>query len=166
MKPLNHKELSQSKRKFTIAFSINLFIIGIGMFFTFFIAKKGMEVLTEKQTSYNHIFQKQAAITFEIDHITKMLYQLKNKNRTLSEHRQFQGIINELRSTLEENMEKDGKLSKEFELYGEMLSQIKAIQNTIDIYEEQSEEYEYNKELLERCRKKYREDKLKMKEEE
>lgn len=49
---------------------------------------------------------------------------------------------------------------KEFELYSELLAQVSVIQNTIDLFEEDEESHRYSQKLLERCREKYRVDKL------
>ncbi len=162
MKPLNHKERKRATLRFVLVFSISLFVVFWSSFFTIYTGKKGIEVLEEKHSEYNGVFEKQAAITFEIDKITKMLYKLKNKKRTLNEHKQFQGLISNLRQDIEQEIAVATEVTgDQFQLFEEILEQIKSIQAIVDTYENESEEYLYNKELLEKCREKYRAQELK-----
>jgi len=89
--------------------------------------------------------------------MTKYLYRLKNKKRTLGEHKQFQGLISNMRTNVEREIKNTASsIENQFQLYIELLRQIKEIQAVVDNYENESEEYLYNKELLEKCREKYR----------
>lgn len=158
MKPLNYKKRKTSKLNFILVFSLTLFVLFWSGFFAIYTGKKGIDVLEKKHAEYNRVFEKQAAITFDIDEIIKLIYKLKNKKRTLGEHKQFQSLISNLRIEIEKEIEEIESIkSNQFELYTELLSQVKVIQSIIDDYENESEEYLYNKELLEKCREKYRE---------
>ncbi len=158
MKSLNYKKRKKAQLHFLFVFSSTLLLIFCSSFFTIYAGKKGVEVLEKKHTEYNKIFEKHAAITFEIDEITKLVYKLKNKKRTLGEHKQFQGLISSMRMNIEKEIEKTEMMTvNQFQLYKELLGQIKAIQSIIDDYENEAEEYLYNRDLLEKCREKYRE---------
>ncbi|WP_459211969.1 hypothetical protein [Aquimarina rhabdastrellae] len=165
MKPLNYKERKRSTVQFVIVFVVCLFVVFWSSFVSLYTGKKGIEVLEKKHAEYNEVFEKQAAITFDMDNIIKMLYQLKNKKRTLNEHKQFQGLISNLRRDIETKIIITEELidAEQFQLYKELLAQIKEIQTTVDNYENEAEEYLYNKELLEKCREKYRAIELKTK---
>lgn len=157
MKPLNYKKRRSSQLRFLLVFSITLTVIFCSSLFAIHTGKKGISVLEKKQSEYNKIFEKQAFITFKIDEITKHLYRLKNKKRTLGEHKQFQGLISNLRTgILNEIKNTESDIEYQFQLYNELLRQIKEIQTIVDNFENESEEYLYNKELLEKCREKYR----------
>lgn len=162
MKPLNHKKRIVFQLQFVLVFSITLIVVFCSSFFAISAGKKGIDVLETKHAEYNKVFEKQAAITFEIDEITKLVYKLKNKKRTLGEHKQFQSLISNLRIGIEDDIANTESITtNQFQLYTELLYQIKTIQSIIDDYENESEEYLYNKELLEKCREKYREDGVK-----
>lgn len=157
MKSLNYKKRKKAQLQFLFVFLLALLVVFGSSFFTIYTGKKGIEVLEKKHAEYNEVFEKQASITFQIDEITKLVYKLKNKKRTLGEHKQFQGLISNMRTDIEREIENKEKLTTDqFQLYVELLGQIKAIQSIIDDYENESEEYLYNKELLEKCREKYR----------
>ncbi|WP_271783473.1 hypothetical protein [Aquimarina algiphila] len=162
MKPLNYKKRIASQLQFVLVFSITLIVVFCSSFFAISAGKKGISVLESKHAEYNKVFEKQAAITFQIDEITKLVYKLKNKKRTLGEHKQFQGLISSHRIGIENDIANtESMTTNQFQLYNELLHQIKTIQSIIDDYENESEEYIYNKELLEKCREKYREDGVK-----
>ncbi|MCG8699687.1 MAG: type VI secretion system transmembrane protein TssO [Bacteroidales bacterium] len=156
MKPLNRKERKASILKFSLVFFLTLLILFWCSFFVIRAGVQGITVLEEKHNEYNEVFEKQAYISFEIDEITKLLYQLKNKQRTIYEHKQFQGLISDRRDNIHKEIEQINPItSDQFDLYKELLFQIKEIQSVIDDYENESEEYVYNKQLLEKCREKY-----------
>ncbi|WP_194765660.1 hypothetical protein [Tamlana sp. I1] len=159
MKPLNHKKRVAAQLQFAVVFSITLVVIFCSSFFALYAGKQGISVLESKHAEYNSVFEKQANITFSIDEITKLVYKLKNKKRTLGEHKQFQSLISQLRINIENEIANTASITtNQFQLYNELLFQIKSIQAIIDDYENESEEYIYDKELLEKCREKYRED--------
>ncbi len=158
MKPLNYKKRRASQLRFLLVFLITLTVLFCSSLFAIHTGKKGIDVLEKKHAEYNKIFEKQASITFKLDEITKYLYRLKNKKRTLGEHKQFQGLISNMRTDIENEIANTESAVEEykFQLYTELLGQVKAIQTIVDDYENESEEYIYNKELLEKCREKYR----------
>ncbi|MBE7635045.1 hypothetical protein J2Q11_12170 [Tenacibaculum finnmarkense genomovar finnmarkense] len=157
MKPLNYKKRRASQLRFLLVFSITLTLLFCSSLFAIYTGKKGIDVLEKKHAEYNDIFEKQAFITFKIDEMTKYLYRLKNKKRTLGEHKQFQGLISNMRTNVEREIKNTASsIENQFQLYIELLRQIKEIQAVVDNYENESEEYLYNKELLEKCREKYR----------
>ncbi len=155
MKPLNHKELNKQKIRFVLVYLITLIIVFSSSSFTIITAYKGVAVLEEKYDGYNKIFGDQAAITFDLDEIIKKLHQLKGGKRTLSEHKQFQLLISKLRSDIEKIIKKDALNPREFPLYEELLIEIKTIQSVIDKFGIAEEEYLQDKEMYERCIKKY-----------
>lgn len=158
MKPLNQKERRIAKLQFFLIFGIMLSILfGCG-FFTIKTGKKGVDVLEEKYAKYTSIFQEQAALSYEIDNIIKRLYQLKNKNRTLPQHKQFQLIISNLRDEISESIKQSDEKIADFAIYEEMINQVKTIQSVLDTYEEDNEKYHYYEDLLTKCIEKYQED--------
>ncbi len=162
MKPLNYKKRIASQLQFVMVFAITLSVIFCSSFFALYAGKKGINVLENKHAEYNNVFEKQANITFAIDEITKLVYKLKSKKRTLGEHKQLQNLISSLRLNIESEIINTASITEnQFQLYNEFMGQIKSIQSIIDDYENESEEYIYNKELLEKCREKYREDSTK-----
>lgn len=163
MKPLNHKKRNIFQLQFLFVFLITLTLIFCSSLFAIHTGKKGIDVLEKKHAEYNAIFEKQASITFKLDEITKYLHKLKNKKRTLGEHKQFQSLISNMRTEIANEIdttESSSVKNYKFQLYSELLVQIKDIQTMVDVYEDESEEYLYNKELLEKCRQKYRADEV------
>jgi hypothetical protein len=157
VKPLNYKKRRASQLRFLLVFSITLTLLFCSSLFAIYTGEKGINVLEKKHSEYNDIFEKQAFISFKIDEMTKYLYRLKNKKRTLGEHKQFQGLISNMRTDVENEIKNTtSDVEYQFQLYTELLRQIKEIQEVVDDYENESEEYLYNKELLEKCREKYR----------
>lgn len=154
MKPLNNKERKKNLLQFTLIFGIMTLTLFISGFMTIKTAKKGIDVLEKKHARYSEIFRKKAALFFEVEEIIKKLHQLKNKDRNLSQHKKFQTLISNIRDKISESINKEEK-SEEFIVYLEMVDEIKAIQNDLDIYEEGNEKYEYLDELLEKCKEKY-----------
>ncbi|MFL1895021.1 hypothetical protein ACJRPK_04920 [Aquimarina sp. 2-A2] len=164
MKPLNYKKRRASQLRFLFIFLITLTVVFCSSLFAIHTGKKGIDVLEKKHAEYNMVFEKQAAFTFKIDEITKYLHRLKNKKRTLGEHKQFQSLISNMRIDIENELVDTASIDTyQFQLYIELLEQIKAIQAIVDDFENESEEYLYNKELLEKCREKYRAEGVKSK---
>lgn len=157
MKALNQTERKKAGIKFISVFGLLLIVFSLCSFFTIQTGKKGISVLEKRHAGYTKIFEKQAAFSYEIDNIIKQLYQLKKKNRTLSQHRQFQGIISGLRDEINQEIA-DSEYEEQLAVYGEMLNQVKQIQAVLDKFEEDNEEYAYFNELLERCIEKYQEE--------
>ncbi len=159
MKPLNHAKRKTSKRHFYFVFGVTILLLFGSGFFAISQAQKGVAILEENHANYNKIFERQANITFALEDIIKKLYQLKNNERSLGEHRQFQSLLSDLRINILKDMEVHKvQHSDAYSVYEELLAQVKTIQAMLDKYEEESEEYHYNKELLEKCREKYQED--------
>jgi len=159
VKPLNYKKRRTSQLKFALVFSITLFVVFCSSFSTIYTGKKGIDVLEKKYAEYNEFFEKQATIAFEMEEITKLIYKLKNKKRSFGEHKQFQGLITNMRIDIEKEIG-ESTTTNQFQLYKKLLSQVKEIQSIIDDFENESEEHLYNKSLLEKCREKYREKEL------
>jgi hypothetical protein len=157
MKPLNHKVLNKQKKKFLFIFFITLLVVFWSSYFTITTAKKGVEVLEKKYATYNKIFEEQAAITFDVDEIIKKLHQFKSGKRTLSEHKQFQLLISDLRVQVKKVIHKSESKSEAFILYKELLEEIKTIQSVVDQFRIVEDEYQEDKELYERCIERYSE---------
>lgn len=157
MKPLNHKERRRANWRFMAVFTTMLFLLfGCG-FFVLQIAHKGVEVLEQKHSKYTKAFENQALITFRIEEIIDKIYSLKTVNRSINEQKHLQGLISSVRMDLENIIEKETTTLDEFTLYTQLLEQVKVIQATIDLFEQDEESYRYSQQLLERCREKYRE---------
>ncbi len=158
MKPLNAKERKKTVLNFIGIFVLALLLLfGCG-YFTITTAQRGISILEERHTEYNAIFEKQANYNFKINEIIGDIHKLKSKDRTLNEHKQFQGIITDLRTDISDDILKDSLANTKknhYIIYKEMLNQVAAIQLVLDSYEKQSETYSYDKELLEKCREKY-----------
>lgn len=157
MKPLNHKERRKAFLQFTLAFSLLLLFFFLCCFFSLYTGEKGIKVLEERHAQYTAIFEKQAAFSYDIDNIIKQLYQLKNKDRTLSQHRQFQELISKMLDDIAEDIKKSEQPDN-LAVYSEMVDQIKEEQVVLDQYEEDNEEYSYFNELLATCITKYQEE--------
>ncbi len=157
MKPLNYKERRKANLKFLSTFSVMLLLLfGCG-FFVLRIAQKGVNVLEKRHATYVTSFENQAFITFKIEEIIDKIYNLKKVSRTINEQKHLQGLISSARLDIEAVIEKETTDQNEFALYSELLEQIKVIQATIDLFEQDEESYRYTQQLLERCREKYRE---------
>ncbi|MCH2225687.1 MAG: hypothetical protein MK066_13025 [Crocinitomicaceae bacterium] len=157
MKPLNYKERRKANGKFVIIFTLMLTLIFGCSLFVLRIADKGVKVLEQKHTTYTRAFRNQALITFRIEEIIDKIYSLKNVNRSINEQKHLQGLISNIRMDLESMINKEETDLEEFTLYSQLLDQVKAIQSTIDLFEQDEESYRYSQKLLERCREKYRE---------
>lgn len=157
MKPLNYKERRKANGKFFAIFSAMLLLIFGCSLFVLRIADKGVKVLEKKHTTYTKAFENQALVTFRIEEIIDKIYSLKNINRTINEQKHLQGLISNIRMDLEDMIKDEETILEEFTLYSQLLDQVKAIQSTIDLFEQDEESYRYSQKLLERCREKYRE---------
>lgn len=160
MKALNNKERRKANWRFIGMFSATMLLLFGASFFVLQIAHRGVKVLEEKHAVYTKAFEHQAFITFRIEEIIDKIHNLKNEDRTINEQKHFQGIISNITLDLEDLIADEQTSMKEFELYEHLLEQVSIIQTSIDLFEKDEESYRYSQDLLERCRKKYREDKL------
>ena len=160
MKALNTKERKKANVKFMAMFITTLFLMFCCSFFILRIAREGVHVLEKKHATYTKAFENQALVTFRIEEIIDKIYSLKKVERSINEQKHLQGLISNIRMDLEAMMSKEGTAMKEFSLYKQLLEQVSVIQTTIDLFEEDEEAHKYNQGLLERCREKYREDRL------
>lgn len=160
MKALNKKERKKANVKFIAMFSATLLLMFICSFFVLRIASEGVKVLEVKHKTYTKAFENQAFITFKMEEIIDKIYSLKTTDRSMAEQKSLQGLISNIRMDIEKLIADESTELKEFELYSELLTQVSVIQNTIDLFEEDEEDHRYSQDLLERCREKYRVDKL------
>lgn len=160
MKALNNKERRKANWRFTAMFSATMLLLFGCSFFVLRIAHKGVKVLEEKHDVYTEAFKNQAFITFKIEDIIDKIYSLKNVDRTINQQKHLQGIISNIRIEIEDLIAKEGTSLKEFELYEQLLEQISVIQTSIDLFEKDEESYRFSQEQLEKCREKYRIEKL------
>ena len=160
MKALNQKERKKGRVKFIAMFSLTLLLMFGCSFFVLRIAGEGVMVLEQKHKIYTKAFENQALVTFRIEEIIDKIYSLKTVERSINEQKNLQGLISNIRMDIEKLIIDETTELKEFELYSELLAQVSVIQNTIDLFEEDEESHRYNQKLLERCREKYRVDKL------
>ena len=80
--------------------------------------------------------------------------------RSINEQKNLQGIISGIRLDIEKIVEDEQTELKEFALYEQLLVQVSVIQTTIDLFKEDEESHRHSQERLEKCREKYREDRL------
>ena len=160
MKALNRKQRKKANIKFILMFTATFALMFLCSFFVLRIAHEGVKVVEKKHSSYTKIFQNQALITFRIEEIVDKIYSLKQVDRTINQQKHLQGIISGIRMDLDVLIKKQGTSIGEFELYSQLLEQVSVIQTTIDLFEEDEESRRYSQQLLERCRNKYREDRL------
>lgn len=161
MKALNRKERRKANWKFIAMFSGTMLLIFICSFFVLRIAKEGVKVLEAKHATYTKTFENQALITFRIEEIIDMIYSLKQETRTINEQKNLQGIISGIRLDIEKLINDESTSMKEYELYTHLLEEVSVIQTSIDLFKEDEESRLFSQRLLERCREKYREDRLK-----
>lgn len=160
MKALNRKQRKKANIKFILMFTATFALMFLCSYFVLRIAHEGVKVVEKKHSSYTKIFQNQALITFRIEEIVDKIYSLKQVDRTINQQKHLQGIISGIRMDLDVLIKKQGTSIGEFELYSQLLEQVSVIQTTIDLFEEDEESRRYSQQLLERCRNKYREDRL------
>ncbi len=159
MKPLNHTNRVKQILIFSLYFGLTLLILSICGTFTLITAQKGISLLEQKKADYDAVFVTQTKLNFELDKLFRNLNDLKNKNRTASEHKQMQKLITTDRMLMQESInisDKEGHMER-YALYTLILANIKDVQSTLDVYERESNRRLYNKEQLEKCRKKYEE---------
>ncbi|MCT4663705.1 MAG: hypothetical protein N4A45_00560 [Flavobacteriales bacterium] len=157
MKPMNNDTRIKAMKGFAFRFIILIiFFFGVG-YLSIITGKKGIAVLEERHQNYKEKFRIEAALSFEIDKLTKQLYQLKNKERSLHQHKTFQGIISELRAKIDKKSTETMINEQEKNIYNEMMLTVKEIQSVLDKYQQNKDEYEYQQELLDKCIQLYRE---------
>ena len=160
MKALNKKERKKANRRFIAIFMSTLILMfGCG-FFVLKIAHEGVQVLEKRHTTYTKAFANQAFVTFRIEEIIDKIYNLKKGARTINEQKNLQGLISSIRLDIEKLVKDEQTELKEFALYEQLLVQVSVIQTTIDLFKEDEESHKYSQQLLEKCREKYREDRL------
>jgi uncharacterized protein YutD len=160
MKALNRKERKKANVRFIAMFLTTLLLMFGCSFFVLKIAGEGVKVLETKHKTYTKAFENQAFVTFKMEEIIDKIYSLKTTDRSINEQKNLQGLISNIRLDIEKLIREETTELKEFELYTELLAQVSVIQNTIDLFEEDELSHRYNQKLLERCREKYRVDKL------
>ena len=160
MKALNKKERKGANVRFIAMFSATLILMFCCSFFVLRIAHEGVGVLEEKHSTYTEAFKNQALVTFRIEEIIDKIYSLKKEERTINEQKNLQGLISNIRMDIEKLIKDKSTALEEFALYEQLLGQVSVIQTTIDLFKEDEESRRYSQELLERCREKYREDRL------
>ncbi|MCV6629608.1 MAG: hypothetical protein OIF50_07085 [Flavobacteriaceae bacterium] len=158
MKPTNLKERKRSIWIFVLIFSMLLGMITLCGYLTLQTGRAGVLALEQKHAAYTSIFEKQVSYVYKIEDIIKRLNHILEKDRTLSQHKQYQMIISNLRDELQNDMALlDASDKEHFEIYTAFENQISVIQDVLDKYEAEQEIYYSKKELLERCKEKYEE---------
>ncbi len=155
MKPLNHSDRKRGQLIFTLYFGLLILFLFVLSVFTLITAQKGITLLEKKQNDYNAVFRKQAEIGFQLDEMIKQLYSLKNKKRTLGEHKHLQNLITKDRFSIEEDIQNSKEGSDVYEIYKVLLQEIETTQKVLDLHKQEYDERNYNKEQLEKCRSKY-----------
>lgn len=158
MKPQNATDISHSRWTFFGLFIGLLVFLFLSSFATIKTADQGVYILQDRYESYQTVFEKQVGYNFKLDDIINKLNDLKNNQRTLNERKELQSIINHLKEEIEVQLSKDSiGFKKDYYLvYKDMLKYISDIQNTLDQFQKQEQDYKYKKYLLKRCSDKYR----------
>ena len=154
MKPLNHSQRQKGYKSFFLVFSVLIIILFTTGFLTIKAGEKGVDVLEEKHKHYTNVFREKAALSFDIDEIIKRLNQLNTKDRNLSQYKQFQSLVTDIREQITDRIEKDSS-PEAFIVYKEMVSEIKAIQDNFDTYKKDDEKYTFIEDQIEKCKEKY-----------
>ncbi len=157
MKPLNYIKRRKQILKFSLYFSFLLAILLTCGLFTLTTASKGIALLNEKKSNYDAVFSKQAELNFQLEDIYKNLNSLKNKKRTLVEHKEMQKLISDTRIMLEKEIGTDNQDIKYYNLYKELFKHLKEIQSIMDVYEKEESKRIHNIDQLEKCKQKYKE---------
>lgn len=157
MKPKNYEKRKHRTLIFSMYFSMMMAVIFICGIFMLVTAQKGIALLEKKKENYDKVFKKQAEITFQLDEVFKNLYSLRTKRRNLNEHKQMQKLITDVRNTLEEELREEKKSVNSYDLYLELLLDVKHIQRIMDSYEVEADKRDYNMKQLEKCRERYQE---------
>lgn len=157
MKPLNHIKRRKQILKFSLYFSFLIIVLLVCGSFTLNTATKGITLLNEKKASYDAIFNKQAQLNYQLEDIYKNLSSLKNKQRTLTEHKEMQKLISDTRLSLEKEINVNKQDAKHYELYQELFEHLGEIQSIMDVYKKEESKRLHNIDQLEKCKQKYRE---------
>lgn len=161
VRALNRKERRKANIQFIAMFSALLLLIFSCSFFVLRVAGEGVNALESKHSTYRKAFQNQALATFKIEEIIDKIYSLKMVERTINEQKNLQGLISNIRMDIEKMVKDEETDLEELALYEQLLEQISVLQTSIDIFERDEESRSYSQQLLERCREKYKEDRLK-----
>ena len=154
MKPKNYRDRKNTYRKFALFFILLLGVFFVATYLTIQTGQRGVKVLSDRYAMYAEVFEKQAALSYEIDHMIKKINQLKNKNRTFNQHKHFQEIVSNTREAIALEINENEQKAY-LEVYTQMIDIIKEIQNILDAYKEDSESYDYYDDLLTKCKEKY-----------
>ncbi|MEP0213461.1 MAG: type VI secretion system TssO [Cellulophaga sp.] len=157
MKPLNYIKRRKQILKFSLYFSFLIIVLLVCGSFTLNTATKGITLLNEKKASYDAIFNKQAQLNYQLEDIYKNLSSLKNKQRTLTEHKEMQKLISDTRLSLEKEININKQDAKHYELYQELFKHLGEIQSIMDVYKKEESKRLYNIDQLEKCKQKYKE---------
>ncbi|APU09427.1 MULTISPECIES: type VI secretion system TssO [Cellulophaga] len=157
MKPLNHTKRRKQIVKFSLYFSLLIIVLLVCGSFTLNTATKGITLLVEKKDNYDAIFKKQAELNFQLEDIYKNLSSLKNKRRTLTEHKEMQKLISDTRLSLEKEININKHDAKNYKLYQELFNHLGEIQSIMDVYKKEESKRLHNIDQLEKCKQKYRE---------
>ena len=140
MKPLNYKERNTGLLQFILVFGIMTIVIFTSAVIAVKTGKSGVSVLQERNTDYRNIFEKKASLSNDIDEILKYLYQLKNKDRSLTQHKQFQVLISSIRDKIAETIQ-EGRTGNKFIVYQEMIDEINLLRQNPSGYVPYVQEY-------------------------
>ena len=155
METLNTDDRKQKKAIFCLVFFITLLLTALCGSASIVTAQKGISLLKEKKAEYDEMFKKQAELNFQMEELFKDLNNLKMKQRNTSEHKHMQQLITRKRLRMEDEI----SLIEwgNYEIYQQMLEQIKVIQSTMDNLDRENKKRDSNMEQLEKCRMKYQE---------
>ena len=183
MKPVNSAAYKSAVFQFSVFFSLLAIVTALSIIFTLKTATFGVDVLEQKHKSYVSVFVQQSKISNNLDQLIRYLFQLKNKDRTSSQHKKLQIMISELKDKIKLDIEKnnastinlalqntalpqqlnrvrqltervDNLTSKE-DIYLEMLSVVNAIQKNLDEIKKNQEDHVYQSMLLDKCINRY-----------
>ncbi len=154
MKPLNYKKRRKGYLLFVLVFGILILLLFLAGYLTIKTGEKGVIILEEKHKRYTDIYRKKAALSFEIDEIITRLNKMGTKERNLSQYKQFQSLISDIREQVIKRIDKDAN-PDDFLVYKEMIEEIKVIQDNYDSYKEDHEKFRFIESQLEKCKVKY-----------
>ena len=153
MKPLNQKEISRARWKFIGWFIPILLLMALGSFTYRVTEQQHFVQLKEKENQYTEIFSEQAKLAGQVDSLILYITKLKDEDRLISRFRQLQGIVTDMRVTIDKKRKSTDSLH--YEIYTGLMKDVNLIQSSLDSIKIVSDEHVRNKELLEACIEKY-----------
>lgn len=179
MKPVNSAAFKTAVFQFSVFFSLLTIVTALSIVFVLQTGRTGINILEEQHHSYTKLFIQQSKIANDLDQLIRYLYQLKNKNRTASQHKKLQIITSELKDKIKLEIKKNQpslqnlglgqaklpsqlsrlqqledqakKVTGNTNIYLEMLNVVVVIQKLLDQIKENQENHLHQSELLDKC---------------